>query len=105
MGWNHRFLAICFCTLLVTADTLAQAPFQIEETTISRLQSAIKARTLKCHDLVQLYLDRIDAYDKRGPAINALITINLRALSAPTNWIASLPFAVSLVRFTAFRLL
>src|SRR5215472_5877765 len=81
MGWNHRFLAICFCTLLVTADTLAQAPFQIEETTISRIQSAIKTRTLTCHDLVQLYLDRIDAYDKRGPAINALITINLRALS------------------------
>ncbi len=81
MSWNHRFLAICFCTLFVAADILAQTPFQIEETTISRIHGAIKAKTLTCHDLVQLYLDRIDAYDKRGPAINALITINLKALS------------------------
>lgn len=35
---------------------------------------------LTAEALVQAYLDRIDAYDKRGPSINSLITINARAL-------------------------
>ena len=30
--------------------------------------------------LVQHYLDRISAYDERGPRINALINLNSRAL-------------------------
>src|SRR5262249_56968631 len=30
--------------------------------------------------LVQEYLERIDAYDKKGPAINAIITVNSKAL-------------------------
>jgi Asp-tRNA(Asn)/Glu-tRNA(Gln) amidotransferase A subunit family amidase len=34
-----------------------------------------------CRDLVQQYLDRINAYDKRGPALNAIITIRPNALS------------------------
>ena len=30
--------------------------------------------------MVQHYLDRIDAFDDRGPAVNAIITVNRRAL-------------------------
>src|SRR6185436_265664 len=37
--------------------------------------------TLTAHELVQAYLDRIDAYDKKGPTINCIITINPRALA------------------------
>ncbi len=61
------------------ADAATQ--FRLEETTIADVHAAFRAKTLSCHTLVQRYLDRIAAYDKRGPAINALITINPAALS------------------------
>jgi Asp-tRNA(Asn)/Glu-tRNA(Gln) amidotransferase A subunit family amidase len=35
---------------------------------------------LTVHQLVQAYLDRINAYDKRGPTINSIITLNPHAL-------------------------
>jgi amidase len=55
--------------------------FRIEETTIAAIHAAFKAKTLTCHALVQQYLSRISAYDKKGPAINALIVLNPTALA------------------------
>jgi Asp-tRNA(Asn)/Glu-tRNA(Gln) amidotransferase A subunit family amidase len=54
------------------------ARFRVEETTIAAVQAAFRAKTLTCHSLVQQYLDRIAAYDKRGPAINSLVVVNRR---------------------------
>jgi Asp-tRNA(Asn)/Glu-tRNA(Gln) amidotransferase A subunit family amidase len=54
--------------------------FNVVETTIDEIHAAIKAGSLTVRQLVQLYLDRIAAYDKKGPAINALISINPHAL-------------------------
>jgi hypothetical protein len=51
-----------------------------DEATIADIQAAFKARTLTCRMLVQMYLDRIDAYDKKGPALNAIVAINPDAL-------------------------
>ena len=61
----------------------AQRPraFTLEETTIAQVHAAFRAKTLTCHALVQRYLDRIDSIDKRGPAINAIITLNPGALA------------------------
>ena len=55
-------------------------PFQIIEASIDDIQAAYKAGTLTAHQLVQAYLDRIDAYDKHGPKINSIITLNPHAL-------------------------
>ncbi|MGH7654669.1 MAG: amidase family protein [Gemmatimonadaceae bacterium] len=55
--------------------------FKIQETTIAAVHAAFKAKTLTCHRLVAAYLARIAKYDKQGPAINALITINPGALA------------------------
>ena len=55
-------------------------PFRIDEVTIKGVHAAFRARSLSCHALVERYLDRIAAYDKRGPAINALVTVNPAAL-------------------------
>ncbi len=57
------------------------AVFRVEETTIAAVHAAFRARTLTCRALVQRYLDRIAAYDQRGPAINALVSINRAALA------------------------
>jgi len=56
------------------------APFQVMETSIDAVHAAYKAGRLTSHQLVQEYLDRISAYDKQGPAINAIITLNPHAL-------------------------
>ena len=59
----------------------AQGPFRVDETTIADVHAAIRAGTLTCHALVQAYLRRIDAYDKQGPAINAITVVNPAALA------------------------
>lgn len=56
------------------------APFQVEEATIADLHGAMRAQRLTCRGLVEHYLRRIDAFDKRGPAINALVVTNADAL-------------------------
>jgi amidase len=74
---------------LVTLNPLAASPsegklknsaFDVMEATIDQVHSAYKSGQLTAHELVQLYLDRIAAYDHRGPAINSIITLNPRAL-------------------------
>jgi amidase len=59
----------------------AQRSFRVEETTIADVHAAMRAGTLTCHALVQAYLNRIEAYDKKGPAINAITVVNSQALA------------------------
>jgi len=54
--------------------------FNILETTIEQVHAAYKSGELTCRQLVQMYLNRIEVYDKKGPAINAIITLNPDAL-------------------------
>ena len=54
--------------------------FNIVEATIEDIHAAYKAGSLTARQLVQMYLDRIAAYDKKGPAINAVISLNPVAL-------------------------
>ena len=75
-------------TMLVTAGSLlalglaqsATQPFNIMEATIEDIQSAYKNGSLTSHQLVQMYLNRIEAYDRNGPKINSVITLNSKAL-------------------------
>src|SRR6266446_820761 len=56
------------------------APFQIMETTIDDIHAGFKSGMLTARPLLQGYLDRIAAYDKQGPNINSIITLNDHAL-------------------------
>jgi len=56
------------------------AEIKIEDATIADLQAAFKNGTLTAEKLTKIYLARIDAYDKSGPKINAVITLNPKAL-------------------------
>src|SRR4029079_19555340 len=62
-----------------TANMLSNV-FNIVDATIADIHAAFKAGNLTVRQLVQAYLDRIAAYDKKGPAINALISLNPAAL-------------------------
>lgn len=80
---SDRVLVLLSALVLAApAPTRAQpAPLPIEEATIAELQTALRAGRLTCRALTQRYLDRIDAFDKRGPAINAIILTHPRALA------------------------
>lgn len=69
------------CGRATAAPAQAQEAFPVEETTIAQIHRAMVAGRLTARGLVERYLARIDAYDKRGPAINAIITINPNALA------------------------
>jgi Asp-tRNA(Asn)/Glu-tRNA(Gln) amidotransferase A subunit family amidase len=66
------------CAALVLATTLprAQDAFRVEETTIAQVHAAMKSGQLTCRGLVDAYLRRIEAYDKTGPALNAIVLVN-----------------------------
>src|ERR1051326_3679009 len=55
--------------------------FNVLETTIADIHAAYRSGQLTARDLVQIYLDRIQKYDKSGPTINAIISINPDALA------------------------
>jgi amidase len=59
----------------------ARPQFNVVEATIDGVHAAFKAKTLTCRALVQAYLDRIEAYDKKGPALNSIVVVNTRALA------------------------
>ncbi|SVE50632.1 uncharacterized protein METZ01_LOCUS503486, partial [marine metagenome] len=50
------------------------------EQTIPELQDAMAAGRVTSHELVEQYLARIEAYDQRGPGLNAMISLNAAAL-------------------------
>jgi len=55
--------------------------FQIEEATVSSIHQALRDKSLTCHALVQAYLDRIAAFDHKGPSLDAILALNPSALA------------------------
>ncbi len=75
-------LATTVALLMAMSATLAGgAPQGIEvtEASIDELQAAMAAGTVTSVDLVDAYLARVAAYDKQGPRLNAILTLNPRA--------------------------
>src|ERR1700704_2256209 len=72
--------------ILLTVSMFADAQpqnatrFVLEEATISSIHAALSTRQITCAQLTRAYLDRIDAYDHKGPALNAILAVNPRAL-------------------------
>jgi len=72
-----HLLAVGACA---PADSPSPSGFALEEATIAEIHAAMEAGELTARQLVEMYLERIEAYDKRGPALNAIIRINPLAL-------------------------
>jgi amidase len=87
---NSRCLQLLAAGLITVASMLGPtaangALFRLmstQEATIADIHAALAARELTCRQLVQGYIDRIEAYDKKGPALNAIIMINPNVLAA-----------------------
>jgi amidase len=77
-------------SLLAFTFAHAQTPsppptFDIVEKDLGDLQAALREGRVTSVQLVDLYRERIDRFDKRGPAINAFITLNERARDEAEN--------------------
>jgi Asp-tRNA(Asn)/Glu-tRNA(Gln) amidotransferase A subunit family amidase len=60
----------------------ANPPFHLMEATIDGIHAELRAGRLSCVQLVQAYLNRIAAYDQKGPALNAVQNVNPGALKS-----------------------
>ena len=79
-----RFLLLPFIFLLISCtqsqDSSEFNRLGLEEITLTELQERYETGDLSTRRVVQAYLDRIEAVDKRGPALNSVLTINPNAL-------------------------
>ncbi len=83
-AWSTITLTVFAAAAFSLATATAQqptAPFRIEEASIAGIHAAMKAGRLTCRGLVEQYLARIEAYDKAGPALNAIVVLNPEALA------------------------
>ena len=90
-GPGHTFRVTAVARLLATSALAgaaigcgpgpesAAAGFDVMEKSIAELNLALEAGTVTSQELVEQYLARIEAYDLRGPALNAIVTLNPRA--------------------------
>src|SRR5215212_7159873 len=51
------------------AERRRRVMFQLLETTIDGIHQAMRAGEITCRQLVELYVNRIEAYDHRGPKL------------------------------------
>jgi amidase len=65
---------------LLCAAVARAATFDLATATLVDINAAFDAGALTSEKLTGLYLARIEAYDKQGPKINSVITLNSRAL-------------------------
>lgn len=76
-----RDSAVVLLSLLLAAEMArAQEPSFMEEATVAAIHGALASGLFTCVQVVEFYLDRIEAYDDGGPALNAILSVNPRAL-------------------------
>lgn len=80
-AWIGIALAISACpSAAAQSAPPGGTALHLIEATIDGVQAALASGKITCRQLVQLYLNRIDAYDKAGPKLNAMQAINAGAL-------------------------
>jgi Asp-tRNA(Asn)/Glu-tRNA(Gln) amidotransferase A subunit family amidase len=67
--------------IVLPAPPVQAAEFDLATATIADIHKAVDARALTYEKLTRLYLNRIEAYDKKGPAINSVLYLNDEALA------------------------
>jgi amidase len=74
-------LALCVCApVLAATPTPAPHTFKLEEATVADIDAALASGETSSEKLVKLYLERIAAYNTSGTKLNAVLTINPKAL-------------------------
>jgi amidase len=69
------------CGVGAPSERTGAPAFAVEEATVDALQAAMASGELTSRGLVELYLERIEAIDRRGPVLRSVIEINPDALA------------------------
>lgn len=86
-GITTTLLSASSCTDKTTVSLKAdknndfEDDFELNEITITELQNKMAKGSYTSEQITKLYLDRIEAIDKNGPKLNAIIELNPDALS------------------------
>jgi amidase len=76
-----KFAFVCaLAGALMAANPAAARPVAFDQATIAELSAAMAAGTLTAEKLVELCLARIQAFDRAGPKLRAVISLNPNAL-------------------------
>jgi len=75
-----KLIPVFILAALAVPAAQAPPPFEVQEATIAQIHAALLAGRITCRGIVEQYLRRIDAFDKNGPAINAIVVTNPDAL-------------------------
>ena len=97
VAWVRATLVVCTVFGVVETGARAQnvSRFVAEEATIASLQAALQSRQATCVQVTRAYVERIEAYDHKGPSLNAILTINPRALETAAEMDRLDPAAVA----------
>jgi len=81
-SFSFSFTRILAGWLALGSLTLAESKaFDLKTATVKSINEAFDAGTLTSEKLVSLYLERIERYDRQGPKLEALISVNPQALA------------------------
>ena len=73
--------AITLSSILFSSGAVRAATFELTEATVSDINNAFDAGSLTSEQLVQLYINRINTYDKAGNTpLNSIVVVNPNAL-------------------------
>jgi len=75
-----RRLALSAVFVVWAMAPAAAQTIDLDSATIADINAAFDSGTLTSEQLVALYLARIEAYDRQGPKLHAIITINPKAI-------------------------
>jgi Asp-tRNA(Asn)/Glu-tRNA(Gln) amidotransferase A subunit family amidase len=71
--------ALVYISVALAAETGPGRTFVLEEATIERVHAGFQTGTLTCRGLVTGYLARIERFDRQGPALHAITSVNPQA--------------------------
>lgn len=74
-----RYLVVAAIASVVAASHTYAAKFDLTTASVADINAAFDAGALTSEKLIGLYLARIEAYDDKGPKINAVLAINDKA--------------------------
>ena len=76
----RRVCAVLAATIVITLVPVFAKTIELDSATIADINAAFDAGTLTAEKLVQMCLARIAAFDRKGPALHAVIALNPKAL-------------------------
>lgn len=80
MRWIARAGVLLLAGVLAAPALFAQQAIGLDAATIAEVNAAFAKGTLTSERLTQMFLSRIDAFDRKGPTLGAIITVNPKAL-------------------------